>query len=74
MNLISKNVYIDKLGDIVSERDNIYHRTIKQKPADVNSSTSVDFGKENIEKDPKFKVAIHARISKYEAIFVKGYA
>ena len=29
MNLISKNVYIDKLGDIVSERDNIYHRTIK---------------------------------------------
>ena len=74
MNLISKNVYIDKLDDIVSERDNIYHRTIKQKPADVNSSTSVDFGKENIEKDPKFKVAIHARISKYESIFVKGYA
>ena len=74
MNLISKNVYIDKLGDIVSERDNIYHRTIKQKPADVNSSTSVDFGQENIEKDPKFKVAIHARISKYEGIFVKGYA
>ena len=29
MNLILKNVYIDKLDDIVSERDNIYHRTIK---------------------------------------------
>ena len=74
MNLISKNVYIDKLDNIVSERNNIYHRTIKQKPTDVNSSTFVKFGKENIEKDPQFKVAIHARISKYESIFVKGYA
>ena len=35
MNSISKNVYIDKLDDIVNEYDNTYHRTIKMKPVDV---------------------------------------
>ena len=39
MTSISKNVYIDKLVDIVNEYDNAYHRTIKMKPVDVNSST-----------------------------------
>ena len=28
---ISKNVYIDKLDDIVNEYNNAYHRTIKMK-------------------------------------------
>ena len=32
---ISKNVYIDKLDDIVNEHNNTYHRTIKMKPVDV---------------------------------------
>ena len=32
---ISKNVYIDKLDDIVDEYNNTYHRTIKMKPIDV---------------------------------------
>ena len=32
---ISKNVYIDKLDDIVDEYNNTYHRTIKMKPVDV---------------------------------------
>ena len=35
MTSISKNVYIDKLDDIVSKYNNIYHSTIKMKPADV---------------------------------------
>ena len=35
MNSISKNVYIDKLDDIVNEYDSTYHRTIKMKPVDV---------------------------------------
>ena len=34
MTLIVKNVYIDKLDDIVSEY-NTYNRTIKMKPVDV---------------------------------------
>ena len=36
---ILKNVYIDKLDDIVNESNNIHHRTIKMKPVDVKSST-----------------------------------
>ena len=35
MTSISKNVYIDKLGDIVNESNNTYHRAIKMKPIDV---------------------------------------
>ena len=35
MTAISKNVYIDKLDDIVNEYNNTNHRTIKMKPADV---------------------------------------
>ena len=36
MTSISKNVYIDKLADIVSKWNNTYHRTIKMKSTDVN--------------------------------------
>ena len=35
MTSVSKNVYINKLGDIVGEYNSTYHRTIKIKPADV---------------------------------------
>ena len=35
MNSVSKNVYNDKLDDIVNKYNNKYHRTIKMKPADV---------------------------------------
>ena len=39
MNAISKNVYIDKIGDIINKHNNMYHRTINIKPIDVRSST-----------------------------------
>ena len=35
MNLISKNVYINKLDDIVNNYNNTYHRRIKMKPVNV---------------------------------------
>ena len=38
MTSISKNVYIDKLDDIVNEYNNTYHRKIKMKPVDVKNS------------------------------------
>ena len=44
---ISKNVYIDKLADIVYTYNNTYHSTIKMKSVDVNSSTYNNFNKEN---------------------------
>ena len=67
---ISKNVYIDKLGDIVYEYNNTKHRTTKMKPIDVTDNTYIDFGKEVIDNDPKFKVGDHMRISKYKNIFL----
>ena len=73
MTLVSKNMYIDKLNDIVGEYNNKYHRTIKMKPVDVKDHTYIDFKKEVIDKDPKFKVGDHVRISKYKYIFAKGY-
>ena len=46
MTSISKNVYIDKLDDIVNKYNNTYHSTIKMKPVDVKSSTYIDSSKE----------------------------
>ena len=60
---VSKNVYIDKLDDIVSEYNNTYHRTIKMKPVDVKDNKYIDSKKEVNDKDPKFKVWDHVRIS-----------
>ena len=71
---VSKNVYIDKLGDIVGKFNNIYHRTIKMKPVYVKDSTYIDFKKEVNVKDPKFKVGDLVRISKYKNLFAKGYS
>ena len=73
LTLVSKNVYINKLYDIVGEYNNTYHRTINVKPVDVEDNTYIDFKKEVNDKDPKFKVGDHVRISRYKNIFAKGY-
>ena len=70
---ISKNMYIDKLDDIVDEYNNTYHTTIKMKPINVKDNTYINTDKEINNKDPKFKVGDHVRISKYKNIFAKGY-
>ena len=43
---ITKNMYIDKLDDIVGEYNNTYHRAIKMKPIDVKDNVYIDFKKE----------------------------
>ena len=73
MTAISKNVYFDVLNDIVDEYNNTYYRTIKMKPVDVKSDYFAEYNEESNEKDPKFKVLDHIRISKYKNIFAKGY-
>ena len=73
MTSVSKNVYIDKLNDIVGERDNTFHRAIKMNPVDVRDNTYSDLKKEVNDKHPKFRVGEHVRISKYKNIFAKGY-
>ena len=74
MTSIPKNVYIDKLDDIVNKYNNTYLRTIKMKPVDVKSSTYIDSSKEVNDKDPKCKISDIVRISKYKNIFAKDYA
>ena len=72
MTSVSKNVYINKLDDIVDEYNNTYHTTIKMKPTDVNDNTYINTDKEtNDDKDPKFKVGHRVRISKYKTIISK---
>ena len=73
MTSIPKNVYIDKLDDIVDEYNNTYHTTVKMKPIDVKDNTYINTSKEINDKYPKFKVGYHVRISKYKNIFAKGY-
>ena len=73
MTTISKNVYIDKLNNIVKKYNNTYHTSIKTKPVDVKDNRYIDFEKEVNNKDPKFKIGDHVRISKYKNIFTKGY-
>ena len=66
-------MYIDQLDDIVNEYNNTYHRTIKMKPVDVKNNTYIDSNKDVHDKDPKFKVGDHVRLSKYKNIFTIGY-
>ena len=73
MTSVSKNVYIDKLDDIVNEYNNTYHTIIKTKPIDVKDNTYINTDKETNDKDRKFKVGDRVRISKYKNIFAKGY-
>ena len=78
MTLISKNVCINKLDDIANEYNNTYHRATKMEPVDVKDNTYIDSmemhsNKKVNDKDPKFKVGDHVRISKYKNIFAKGY-
>ena len=72
MTSISKNVYINKLDDIVNEYNNTYHTTIKMKPIDVKDNTYINTDKETNDKDPKFKVGDRVRISKYKTFLLKA--
>ena len=74
MTSISKNVYIDKLGDIANQYNNAYHTTIEMKPIDVKDNTYINIDKEVNDKDPILKVGDHVRVSKHKNIFAKGYS
>ena len=70
---ISKNVYIDKLDDIINKYNHTYHRTIKMKLVDVKPNMNIDFNKENNKESSKIKIGDYVRISKYKNVFTKGY-
>ena len=73
MAAVSKNVYFDVLDDVVNKYNNTVHITMKIKPIYVASDSYAEFNEDSNEKDPKFKVGDHVRISKYKNIFGKGY-
>ena len=56
MTSMSKNVYIDKLVDIVNKYNNTYLSAIKIKSVDVKSSTHIDLNRENINKIVNLKL------------------
>ena len=66
-------MYIRKLHDIINEYNNTYYRSIKIKPVDVKSRTYFSFCLKKIEKDSKFKIGDHIRISTYKSFFAKCY-
>ena len=66
MTLISNNVYIGKLDDIVNKCNSTYHRTIKIKLVNVKDNTYIEFNKEVNDKDPKFNIDDYVKISKYK--------
>ena len=55
---------INKLADIVNEHNNVDHSTIKIKSVDEKSSTYINFNVKDYNKNPKFEVGDHVRISK----------
>ena len=71
MTAISKHLYFDVLDDTVDKYNNTYHRTMKMKPIDVKNDSFAKYNEESNEKDPRFKVSDHVRISKYKNIFLK---
>ena len=73
MTSILKNMYIDKLDDIVNKYTNTYNSAIKVKPDNVKSNPYIDFSKEIGYKDTEFEIDDIIRISKYKNIFAKVY-
>ena len=65
-------ICFDVLDDTVDEYNNTYHKTIKMKPVDVKDDSFAECNEESNEKDTKFKVNDHVRISKYKNVFTKG--
>ena len=67
-------MYIHKLNDIVDKYNNTYQSnvTIKLKLVDFKVDTCFDYRVECNDKNPKFKVSVHVRISKYKNLFCKG--
>ena len=74
MTAVSKNIYFDVLDDIVDKYNDAYHRTIIMKPIEVKSNYYAKYSVDCNDKDAKFKIGDHARISKQknwsEEVFV----
>ena len=68
MTAVSTNVYSSKLDETVDKYIKTYHRTMKMKPAHIQPGMCFEYIVGHNDKDPKFKVGDHVRISKYKNI------
>ena len=66
------NASIHKLDHIANKYNNICHRRNEMKLTDIRSNTYIDWNAKNNDKDPKYKVAEHKRISKHKNIYSSG--
>ena len=73
MTVVSKNIYINVLDDIVNKYNNTVQRTIQMKPIVITSDSYAEYNEDSNKKDHKFNVSDRVKISKYENIFAKGY-
>ena len=71
MAVVSKNVYINVLDDIVNKYNNTVHRTRKMKPTVVTSDSYAEYNEDSNKKYHKFNVRDLVKISKYKIIFAK---
>ena len=71
MTSVSKNIYIDKLDDIVNKYNNTYHSTIQMKRADVKSNTYIEPSQKINDKNPKFKLVILLEYQNIETFLQK---
>ena len=71
MPAVSKKFSSYVLNDIFDKCNNTHHRTIKMKLIEVKPDSYAECSVEFEEKDPKFQVGGHVRISKYSNIFAK---
>ena len=73
MTSIAKNVYIDKLDDIVKKYNNTYHTSIKMKPVDVKNNIYIlILKKKSMMKILNLKLVIMKEFLKTKIFFLKG--
>ena len=73
-----RRVWINDIQNLVDAYNSSYHRSIKRKPNQVNSSNeaavrSILFPPESARKPPKLKIGDTVRITRKKNIFMKGY-
>ena len=68
---ISKNMYIDKLNDIVNKYNNIYHTTIKKNPSVLNQAYILTLNKENNKEGSKLKIGVSLEYQNIETSLQK---
>ena len=66
MPVVSKNVYVDELGNIDNRYNNTYHRTIRLKSIYNKTSTYIDFV-------VKIMFANHVRISNIRTFYTPNW-